>query len=123
MSEKFDILPDVADKNRDLQFRPVDNPNPNTLSSGQIIQYNQQGFIAPLRIFDQAQIIDIRNYFDNLLDRTVAAGGNSYSISSAHLEYGRVYDLLTHERIVSVVKDLLGENVVGWGSHFFCKKR
>jgi ectoine hydroxylase-related dioxygenase (phytanoyl-CoA dioxygenase family) len=121
MSEKFDILPDVADKNRDLQFRPVDNPNPNTLSSGQVIQYNQQGFIAPLRIFDQAQIIDIRNYFDNLLDRTVAAGGNSYSISSAHLEYGRVYDLLTHERIVSVVKDLLGENVVGWGSHFFCK--
>jgi len=102
MSEKFDILPDVADKNRDLQFRPVDNPNPNTLSSGQIIQYNQQGFIAPLRIFDQAQIIDIRNYFDNLLDRTVAAGGNSYSISSAHLEYGRVYDLLTHERIVAV---------------------
>ena len=45
----------------------------------------------------------------------------SYSISSAHLRYGRVYDILTHPRIVAYVRDILGENVVAWGSHFFCK--
>ena len=32
-----------------------------------------------------------------------------------------MYDLLTHPRIVAIVKDLLGENVIAWGSHFFCK--
>jgi ectoine hydroxylase-related dioxygenase (phytanoyl-CoA dioxygenase family) len=37
------------------------------------------------------------------------------------LKYGRVWDLLTSPRIVAVVKDILGENVIGWGSHFFCK--
>ena len=28
---------------------------------------------------------------------------------------------LTHSRIVACVSDLLGEDVIGWGSHFFCK--
>ena len=32
-----------------------------------------------------------------------------------------MYDLLTHPRIVAHVADLLGEDVIGWGSHFFCK--
>ena len=48
----------------------------------------------------------------------LAAGQDSYSIKTAHLLYGRVYDLLTDGRIVVYVKDLLGENVVGWGAHF-----
>jgi ectoine hydroxylase-related dioxygenase (phytanoyl-CoA dioxygenase family) len=32
-----------------------------------------------------------------------------------------VYDILTDRRIVAAVKDLLGEHVIAWGSHFFCK--
>jgi len=52
---------------------------------------------------------------------SLAAGGDSYSISTAHLRYGRVYDILTHPRIVACIKDLIGENVIAWGSHFFCK--
>jgi ectoine hydroxylase-related dioxygenase (phytanoyl-CoA dioxygenase family) len=32
-----------------------------------------------------------------------------------------VYDLLTDPRVVNCVKDILGENVIGWGAHFFCK--
>ena len=51
----------------------------------------------------------------------LAAGGDSYSISTAHTKYGKVYDLLTEPRIVAIVRDLLGENIIGWGSHFFCK--
>ena len=51
----------------------------------------------------------------------LAAGGDSYSISSAHLQYGRVYDLLTQPRIVASSKTCWARDVVGWGSHFFCK--
>ena len=49
------------------------------------------------------------------------SGGDSYSISSAHLKYGPVFDILTEPKIIDVVSDLLGENVIAWGSHFFCK--
>ncbi|MCC9601419.1 phytanoyl-CoA dioxygenase family protein [Stieleria sp. JC731] len=106
---------------RDLSFHPSTTTSPSVLTEEQIQQFNTEGYIRPLEIFTAEEITGIRNYFDNLLEQVVAGGGNSYSISSAHLKYGPVYDLLTDERIVSRVADLLGENVIGWGSHFFCK--
>ena len=78
-------------------------------------------FVAPLEVFDTDQIAAVRAYFDDLLERYVREGKDSYSISSAHLRHGRVWDLLTEPRIVDLVSDFLGPNVVGWGSHFFCK--
>lgn len=106
---------------RDLRFHPAENDAPKVLSREQIAQFNRDGYIRGIRIFGDAEITGIRAYFDALLAKTLAAGGDSYSISTAHAKYGPVYDLLTDRRIVACVKDLLGENVVGWGSHFFCK--
>ncbi len=91
------------------------------LSRGQIEAFNKDGYLKGIRVFNEAEIAGHRQYFDELLARVLAAGGDSYSISTAHLKYGKVYDLLTHPRIVASVRDLLGENVVGWGSHYFCK--
>ncbi len=106
---------------RDLRFHPCTTTDPQTLTRTQIEAFNRHGYIKGIRIFDAAEIGRIRAYFDDLLARTLAVGGDSYSISTAHLRYGRVYDLLTHPRIVAIVRDLLGEDVIGWGSHFFCK--
>lgn len=106
---------------RDLRFHPSTTQNPTSLTAEQVADFNRNGYVTGIRIFDGEEITAIRQYFDELLARTLAAGGNSYSISTAHLRYGRVYDILTDPRIVARVKDLLGENVVAWGSHFFCK--
>lgn len=106
---------------RDLRFHPSTVTDPRTLTRDQVAAFNRDGYLKPLRIFDSGEMAEIRTYFDDLLARTLAAGGTSYSISTAHLSHGRVYDILTHPRIVSYVKDLLGDNVIAWGSHFFCK--
>jgi len=106
---------------RDLRFYPSTVTDPRKLTREQVTTFNRDGYLKPLRIFDGREIAAIREYFDKLLAETLAAGGNSYSISTAHLRYGRVYDLLTHPRIVACVKDLLGDDVIAWGSHFFCK--
>lgn len=106
---------------RDLRFHPSIANHPQRLSREQIEFFNREGFVAPIPLFGEEETVNIRHYFDELLARTLAEGGNSYSIATAHLRHGRVYDLLTDARIVSYVKDLLGENVIGWGSHFFCK--
>ena len=106
---------------RELCFHPSATNNPRTLTADQVAAFNRDGYLKGIRIFSDEEIAAIRTYFDDLLARTLAAGGDSYSISTAHLRYGRVYDLLTHPRIVALVKDLLGENVIAWGSHFFCK--
>jgi len=112
---------DLSKTQRDLRFYPSTTENPKTLTSEQIAAFNRDGYLKGLRIFSEDEIRGTRNYFDELLAKTLAAGGDSYSISTAHLRLGRVYDLLTEPRLVAIVKDLLGEDVIGWGSHFFCK--
>ena len=121
---KFSIIPtesELAALDRDLRFYSVSNDHPKKLTAAQIDHYNARGFIAPLDVHSTDEIASIRSYFDDLLARVVAAGGDSYSISSAHLKYGPVYDILTEPRIVDYVADLLGDDVIAWGSHFFCK--
>jgi non-haem Fe2+, alpha-ketoglutarate-dependent halogenase len=106
---------------RELRFHPSKVEHPRTLTADQVAAFNRDGYLKGIRIFSEAEMCGIREYFDGLLARTLAAGGDSYSISTAHLRFGRVYDLLTHPRMVACVTDLLGENTVAWGSHFFCK--
>ena len=121
---KFQAIPErdaVEQMPRDLRFHPCTNDSPRALLRAQIEQFNRDGYLRSIRIFSPAEIADIRAYFDRLLERVLAAGGDSYSISTAHLKYGRVYDLLTEPRIVDCVADLLGDDVIAWGSHFFCK--
>jgi non-heme Fe2+,alpha-ketoglutarate-dependent halogenase len=126
MSNKTDykVIPgqnELDSIERDLKFYPSRTESPEVLSQQQIDQFNRDGNLIGIRIFNDEEITELRRYFDALLEKVIAAGGDSYSISTAHRKYGRVYDLLTHQKIVTLVTDLLGENVIGWGSHFFCK--
>lgn len=116
--------PDVQDINsqpRDLRFHPSTTENPQILTREQIATFNRNGFLTGIRIFDETEANDIRAYFDQLLAQYLAEGKDSYSIATAHMKHGKVYDLLTHPRIIAYVKDILGEDVIAWGSHFFCK--
>jgi non-heme Fe2+,alpha-ketoglutarate-dependent halogenase len=112
---------ELNDVPRDLSFHPTANPAPKVLTPEQVARFNRDGYLMPFRVFSDAEITDLRRYFDGLLAKYLAEGKDSYSISSAHLRHGRVWDVLTNPRIVALVSDLLGPDVVGWGSHFFCK--
>lgn len=120
----YKMIPDQDELDqieRDLSFYPSTVTSPKVLTVADVAQFNEAGYVKSIPIFTEGEIQEIRSYFDDLLERVIAEGGNSYSISSAHLKYGRVYDILKHPKIVDCVTDILGENVVGWGSHFFCK--
>ena len=111
----------LAEIGRDLQFYPSVTEQPKVLTQEQVTDFNRVGYIKGIPIFSEAEIGEHRQYFDALLANVIAAGGSSYSIISAHIKYGKVYDLLTHPKIVAYVKDIIGEDVIGWGAHYFCK--
>jgi ectoine hydroxylase-related dioxygenase (phytanoyl-CoA dioxygenase family) len=120
----FQPLPaagDLAAVKRDLRFHPATSANPQTLTTDQVARFNSDGYLMPFRVFSPEETADLRGYFDRLLAQYLADGKDSYSISTAHLRHGRVWDVLTHPRIVGAVRDLIGPDVIGWGSHFFCK--
>ena len=111
----------LAEMGRELQFHPSVTEHPKVLTQEQLADFNHVGYIKGIPIFNETEIGEHREYFDALLENVIAAGGSSYSIISAHMKYSKVYDLLTHLKIVAYVKDLIGEDVIGWGAHYFCK--
>lgn len=120
----FAIIPtrdDIASVEREIRFFPAVTTAPRSLGPEQIRAWNADGYLAPLDVLMPAEATEYRHYFDDLLAQALAAGRDSYSISSAHMKHARVWDLLNHPRIVGPVRDLLGEDVIGWGAHFFCK--
>ena len=124
MEKEFSIAPEeqeIARFQGEFQFRPSDSQSPKFLQAAQITEYNANGFLSGLEVFTPDEMVSHRAYFDDLLGRVISEGGTSYSISTAHLKYGPVYDLLRHPTIVGFVSDLLGDDVIGWGSHYFCK--
>jgi non-heme Fe2+,alpha-ketoglutarate-dependent halogenase len=120
----FAIIPtrdEIASVERDIRFFPAVTTAPRSLSPEQVRAWNADGYLAPLDVLNPEEATEYRVYFDDLLAQALAAGRDSYSISSAHMKHARVWDLLNHPRIVGPVRDLLGEDVIGWGAHFFCK--
>jgi non-haem Fe2+, alpha-ketoglutarate-dependent halogenase len=123
-SPTFSIVPtseELSAVERDLRFHACENAKPERLTSAEIAAFNRDGYLSGFRIFSEDEMAEHRRYFDAILAGVLAKGGSSYSISTAHLKYAGVYDLLTHPSIVACVKDLLGEHLIGWGSHYFCK--
>lgn len=120
----FAIIPDaeeLAKIDRQIGFVPTVNSDPKILNGDDIDRWNTDGYLCPLTVLNTAEADSLRAYFDRLLEEALAEGRDSYSISSAHLKHARIYDLLAHPMLVGLVSDLLGENVIGWGAHFFCK--
>lgn len=112
---------DLISMSRDLGYHPVHNERPAILSKEQIERFNEQGFLKPFSIYSKAEIDAIRQQFDSMIDRVMERGDHNYSIISAHLKSGMVHDIINEPRIVNYISDLLGEDIVGWGAHFFCK--
>jgi non-haem Fe2+, alpha-ketoglutarate-dependent halogenase len=113
-----DAYPDLK---RDLSFYPIKNPHPQKLTQQQIDQYNKWGYISPLDVFTQDEANNHRAFFDNILKDAFARGQGSYSINGWHRTCRSIHDLVTETRILDYVQDLLGENLVMWGTHYFCK--
>jgi len=116
-------MPDTAfpDLDRTLAFHPIRNDDPQTLTPEQIQHYNQKGYIFPLDVFTPDEIAAHRAYFDDLMARAERAGWNSYSINGWQTRCTGIYDLVTNDRILNYVQDLLGDNLICWATHYFCK--
>lgn len=111
----------LAQLPREMQFVPSHNRSPRMLTADQVEQYNADGFLMPFDALSATEVRETRAFFEGILAAFIELGRTSYSINTAHLRFARIYDLVRHPRIVDAVADLLGEDLVCWGSHFFCK--
>ncbi|MEM9393400.1 MAG: phytanoyl-CoA dioxygenase family protein [Pseudomonadota bacterium] len=104
----------------DLSFRSVPSPAARFLSASQIAQYNQLGFVQPFDVFSPEEIADIRTYFDRLMSDLGDAG--AYGINCYQARMAGIWDIATEPRILDLVQDIIGENIICWASAILSKK-
>lgn len=107
----------------DLSFKPVENPHPRHLTAEQVARYNDQGYLKPFDIFNPLEAGRNRAYFDYLLAamRVFNDGRDTYAINGYHSRCRGIYEMATDPRILDLVEDIVGPDIVIWGTHFFCK--
>ena len=118
MTQRTDAFPGTAARPA-IFSSGVDDPV--HLTTGQIEQYNDKGYVLPIDIFSSSEIESIRDYFDELLPKATEAGWNSYELTNWHKHCQGVWDIVTDSRIIDIMEDMLGETVILRHSHFFTK--
>lgn len=107
----------------DLNFKPVDNPHPKTLTPAQVVAYNEHGYLKPFRVYNALEADRNRAYFDYLLAemRAQGDGRDAYAINGYHTRCEGISAMARCPAILDLVEDLVGPNIIAWGTHFFCK--
>jgi non-heme Fe2+,alpha-ketoglutarate-dependent halogenase len=120
---------------KDYTFYPTETESPKFLSSAQIEYFNRHGFISPLPGFSGEEIHKQRQYFDKLLQQLsdtpekgdVHFGGEDkrdsiqYSLNCFHTKLRGIWETMYAEPLLRGVRDLIGDDVVAWATHYFCK--
>src|SRR5579871_5213323 len=117
----FDDTQTWSQFQRDLSFRPAQTANPCRLTPEQSRFYNENGYVKNLPVFTADEIAEHRHYFDRLLAKQMADGGDSYSLRRLTRYCRPIWDIITHPTILDHVEDLIGPDIVAWGTQYFCK--
>lgn len=94
---------------------------PRRLTRDQIAAFAEHGYLRPLPVFTPAEADANRAAFDRLLALFQAHGHDSYAINGYHATCASIHDLVTNPVLVDYAADLVGDDVLAWGTHFFCK--
>lgn len=106
---------------RDLSF--ADATGEKTLSAAQVASYNARGYLHPLTAFDGDAVLRVRAYVDHLFELLKARGvTDNYALLGYHTRCPGLYDIVMNSRILDVVEDIVGPDIICWTSQVFSKE-
>jgi non-heme Fe2+,alpha-ketoglutarate-dependent halogenase len=82
--------------------------------------FDSQGYVTGIRVVDSAQVLRYRQQFDDVEAREGRAKCQS-GLFDPHFTLPFVWELATNPVILDSVEEIIGENFLLMGSHFFCK--
>jgi non-heme Fe2+,alpha-ketoglutarate-dependent halogenase len=90
------------------------------LSSNQLKQYNDEGFVAPINIFSKEKAKEIRNQIE-FIEKELPGELDKSGRYNAHL-ISPLLDEVTHNsKILDTVESLIGKNILVCGTTLFIK--
>ncbi|MEX3014769.1 phytanoyl-CoA dioxygenase family protein [Gymnodinialimonas hymeniacidonis] len=104
----------------DLRFKPAEAARARRLSASEIEHYNAEGFVQPFDVFGTDEITRIRGYFDKLMSDLGPDG--AYGINCYQARMAGIWDIATDARILDLVQDIIGPDIICWASAILSKK-
>ena len=94
---------------------------PRALTDAQIAQWTETGAVWPVDLLSAAEVADLRARYE-AVDATTAGGAMGRFRIKAHLPFPWLWELISRPRLLDAIEDVIGPDIVCWGSSFFAKK-
>ncbi len=91
-----------------------------SLSDAAVQQYREMGYYAPVPVLTRTEASELRRK----LETFEATGGAMQGLirHKPHLLFTWLNDLIRHPRILDAVEDIIGPDILCWGTSFFIKE-
>jgi hypothetical protein len=93
---------------------------PKMLSPQQVSQFENRGYVFPFRAFDAARATGYRQRIEDY-ERSVGHDANRTLKIKGHLAFPWLMDIATEPAILDAVEDLIGPDIMLFGSSIFAK--
>ncbi len=90
------------------------------LEAERIQEFEEQGFVSGVKIFDREAADRIRDQFDALEARE-GRDKCLIGLQDEHFRSKFVWGVATHPKVLGCLEAVMGMNIMLLGSHFFCK--
>ncbi len=94
---------------------------PKVLSPDQIARWQRDGAVWPIDMLSAGQAREYCRRFE-ALEKHIGGEVQARFRIKAHLPFPWLWDLILDPRLADVAEDLIGPDIVCWGSSFFTKK-
>jgi len=91
------------------------------LTEEQIARYRDRGAVYPVPLLSKAEARAYRARFE-ALEATIGEEAQKRYRIKAHLPFPWLWELIRHPRLADAIEDLVGPDIVCWGTSFFTKK-
>jgi len=93
---------------------------PKCLMEDQIEGYHRDGCVFPIFLLTRTEAAKLRQKFEGL-EATIGGEVQQRFRIKAHLPFPWLNDLIRHPTLLDAVEDIIGPNILCWGSSFFTK--
>jgi len=117
---KFSTFEPLGSKHGGLETAATHESMGKVLSQQQVESYRDDGVVFPAGILSDAELTRYLGLYLEL-EELMKDRARPSQLAMAHFYYDWAYELVTHPRILDLVEDVLGPDVVVWSASFFTK--
>lgn len=94
---------------------------PKMLTEAQIASYRENGFLGPIDLLSEDEALVVRQKIESVEEEFGEQIQTRCKIK-AHIPFPFLCELISHPKLLDAVEDIIGPDILCWGSSFFQKE-